>query len=142
MAGRRDEWTAREWRERLQRFRRSDLSVASFCEREGVSTSSFYVWKRRLKSDRTGSADGASGRRAACTGASRLTASARTSAKRTTEPLFVPVSFPSAAAPELRIELAGGAIVYLPAGAPSELVRTCIRAAAEPRSLSEETRGC
>jgi len=37
-----------EWRERLGRHRRSGLSVARFCEREGVSTASFYSWRKRL----------------------------------------------------------------------------------------------
>jgi len=35
------------WRERLQRFG-PDQSVAAFCANEGVSTASFYNWRRRL----------------------------------------------------------------------------------------------
>jgi hypothetical protein len=43
-----------EWRKRLQRHRRSGLTVARFCEREGVSTASFYSWRKRLGGARTG----------------------------------------------------------------------------------------
>ena len=36
------------WLERLNRQAASPLTVADFCEREGVSFPSFYQWKRRL----------------------------------------------------------------------------------------------
>jgi transposase len=44
-----DPATPRRWQQRLDRFRRSGLSVADFCDREGVSTASFYAWRRRLQ---------------------------------------------------------------------------------------------
>jgi len=37
-----------EWSERLARFQKSDLSVARFCQKEGVSQASFYQWKKKL----------------------------------------------------------------------------------------------
>ena len=37
-----------EWRARLERFELTELTVASFCRREGVSTASLYLWRRRL----------------------------------------------------------------------------------------------
>jgi hypothetical protein len=53
-AGRRpDPITHQRWQQRLQRFRDSGLSVADFCDREGVSTASFYAWRRRLRLDPT-----------------------------------------------------------------------------------------
>jgi hypothetical protein len=36
------------WRRRLRRQAVSGLSVPEFCAREGVSTASFYAWRRRL----------------------------------------------------------------------------------------------
>jgi hypothetical protein len=36
------------WRLRLKRQTTSGLSIAEFCEREGVSTASFYAWRRGL----------------------------------------------------------------------------------------------
>jgi hypothetical protein len=37
------------WLDRLNRFSQSSHSVASFCATEGISTASFYQWKRRLR---------------------------------------------------------------------------------------------
>ena len=36
------------WAERLTRFQQSGMSVARFCQAEGISQSSFYQWKRKL----------------------------------------------------------------------------------------------
>ena len=36
------------WITRLLRFKQGSFTVAEFCRREGVSTSSFYLWKQRL----------------------------------------------------------------------------------------------
>jgi hypothetical protein len=38
-----------EWTERLARFRNSKMSVAQFCDAEGVSSPSFYQWQRKLR---------------------------------------------------------------------------------------------
>jgi transposase len=38
------------WRRSLARWRRSELSIATFCQREGLTTWSFYWWRRRLES--------------------------------------------------------------------------------------------
>jgi hypothetical protein len=37
-----------EWRDRLRRFRRANLSVSEFCRREQVSVPSYYHWRRKL----------------------------------------------------------------------------------------------
>jgi hypothetical protein len=39
---------AQQWRQRLDRFDQSDLTIAEFCQAEGYSTGSFYQWRRRL----------------------------------------------------------------------------------------------
>jgi transposase-like protein len=36
------------WRRRVRRFGRSGMTVVRFCEQEGVSTASFYRWRKRL----------------------------------------------------------------------------------------------
>jgi hypothetical protein len=36
------------WRLRLRRRATGGLSIPEFCEREGVSTASFYAWRQRL----------------------------------------------------------------------------------------------
>jgi hypothetical protein len=38
-----------EWSERIRRRRVSGLSVAEFCEWEGVSVASFYNWQKKLQ---------------------------------------------------------------------------------------------
>jgi hypothetical protein len=38
----------RLWRQRFQRHLAGGLSITVFCAREGVSSTSFYYWKRRL----------------------------------------------------------------------------------------------
>jgi transposase len=43
-----DPATRQLWQQRLGRFTRSGLTVAAFCAREGISSASFYAWKRRL----------------------------------------------------------------------------------------------
>jgi hypothetical protein len=36
------------WRRRLRRQAARGLSIPEFCARQGVSTASFYAWRRRL----------------------------------------------------------------------------------------------
>lgn len=36
------------WRQRLARFAKSGLTVSRFCQKEGVSPPSFYLWRRKL----------------------------------------------------------------------------------------------
>lgn len=38
------------WRSVVSRFQESGLSVAQFCEREGIGAASFYHWRSRLSS--------------------------------------------------------------------------------------------
>ena len=42
-----------EWTARLQRFQQNPSSVEAFCRSEGVSSASFYLWKRRLAAEST-----------------------------------------------------------------------------------------
>src|SRR5487761_1359860 len=48
MARSADSVRRRLWQQRLQRFERGRLSVAAFCQAEGVSSASFYQWQRVL----------------------------------------------------------------------------------------------
>ncbi len=41
--------SAGSWRGMLTRFASSGLTVQAFCEREAVSTASFYRWRSRLQ---------------------------------------------------------------------------------------------
>lgn len=37
------------WRQRIERFDAADITVAKFCQSEGVSQPSFYQWKRTIR---------------------------------------------------------------------------------------------
>ena len=41
--------TVELWRQRLQRFDPAGMTVAQFCQLEGVSQASFYKWKKKLR---------------------------------------------------------------------------------------------
>ena len=47
-----------QWRERLKRQEESGLTIEAFCEKEGVSTSMFYRWRRHLQDSSTEPAAG------------------------------------------------------------------------------------
>jgi len=109
---------ARQWRDRLGRFEQAKLTVAEFCQLEGVSVASFYQWRRRLAGEPTGGQPEA----------------------------FVPVELPQAVSAmpghvdsgqgvELRIELPGGGLLRLVAEATDSqqcrLIKNVIRSIAE-----------
>ena len=37
-----------EWRERFERFKKSDVKLDEFCVSEGVTKANFYSWRRKL----------------------------------------------------------------------------------------------
>jgi len=37
------------WRQRIQEWRRSGLSVGAYCARAGVSEPTFYAWRRQVE---------------------------------------------------------------------------------------------
>ncbi len=48
MARRLDSKKGAEWRKRIERFTRSGMTVARFCDGERVSVASFYYWRKKL----------------------------------------------------------------------------------------------
>lgn len=46
----------RRWSRLIQLHEKSDLTIARFCDQHGVSTASFYQWRRKIRSapDRPG----------------------------------------------------------------------------------------
>lgn len=46
---RRERRGADGWREVLERFAQSGLTARAFCDREGISTASFYRWRSILE---------------------------------------------------------------------------------------------
>jgi len=88
------------WRRRVGRYGSSGLTVVRFCEKEGVSTASFYRWRNRLAEQElpTRNAD-----------AQRW---ATTDVEQT--PVFQPVRVRRAETP-ISIQLPGGVRVEVPA---------------------------
>jgi hypothetical protein len=44
---------AQEWRERLQDFAESEMTVQAWCNFNRVSLHQYYYWRRRLNTDKT-----------------------------------------------------------------------------------------
>ena len=102
------------WQERMDRYHRGQLSVTDFCQRERISTASFYQWRKKLDAS----------------------VAVATRQPRTAEPKFVPVVVtvhlrPAAAT----LRLPGGATIDLPASLEreqlAELFAACIAAGEE-----------
>ena len=103
----------RAWSERLRRFERCELTVAAFCEAEGVSTPSFYQWRRRL---------GARGRQT------------RPGETGMTRQAFVPlqIAAPAPAGGPVEIHLPNGARICLPSTDPQGIAAAIAAAAQAP----------
>jgi hypothetical protein len=98
----RDERKARQWRRWISPWRASGLTVRAFCARHGLSTASFYNWRRVLE------------RRAA------------------EEPAFVPVQVVADATPAqasaLEVVLVDGRIVRVAPGFDAATLRRLLAA--------------
>jgi len=111
MARQIDQELHESWRRRLERRQQGSLTVAQFCEREGVSAANFYVWKRRLRDGDAVQASSASTRRAI---SRPRNAHAASSTREQDRPFVqVPLTAPSAS-PWIEIVLDEGAVVRLP----------------------------
>ena len=110
------------WRRQIQRQEEGRLTVAEFCRRLGVSTVSFYAWKRRFREAPTDSP----------LVPERHSARPLLEANNASTPAFLPVSILDAGpAGQLEIELANACIVRLKGAVDPELLRAAIRAAGQ-----------
>jgi hypothetical protein len=108
------------WRRQIQRQKDGSLTVAEFCRRLGVSTVTFYAWKRRLReAPPTSPLD-----------PDRPSAQPMHEANGRSTPAFLPVSILNAGvAGQLEIELANACVVRTKGSVDPELLRIAIRAA-------------
>jgi transposase-like protein len=112
----RREW----WRRQIQRQDEGRLTVAEFCRRLGVSTVSFYAWKRRFREASPASP----------LGPERPSARPISEANGAPTPAFLPVSIRDAgAAGHLEIEMPNACVVRLKGTVDPELLRIAIHAA-------------
>ena len=100
-----------DWQERLERFQSSGLDVVVFCLMEGVSRSSFYRWKERLK-------DGIPESMVAAK-------EARDRAESAAGPSFMPITLKAS---PVEIELPNGGVIRLPLGVGQVVLLEAIRA--------------
>jgi hypothetical protein len=116
-----DRKTRRQWwRRQVERQEQSSFTVAEFCRRLGVSTVSFYAWKRRFREAPPVSHHQPE----------RPSARSMPEANGASTPAFLPVSILDAgAAGQLEIELANACIVRLKGAVDPELLRIAIRVA-------------
>jgi transposase-like protein len=111
----RREW----WRRQIQRQQDGSLSIAEFCRRLGVSTVTFYAWKRRFR-EAAPISPLIPGRPAA----------KPSTANGAPAPTFLPVSMLDAGSNgQLEIELANACVVRLKGAVDPALLRIAIRAA-------------
>ena len=121
----RREW----WRRQIQRRKGGGLSVAGLWRHFGVSTVTFYTWKRRFREAPP----------AVPLAPERPAARPMPEANGASTPAFLPVSILDAGATgQLEIELANVCIVRLNGAVDPELLRIGIRAAGR---LGGEGRG-
>jgi transposase-like protein len=121
----RREW----WRRQIQYQKQGSLSVAEFCRRLGVSTVSFYAWKRRFRE-----ASAASSLRS-----EKPTPQSTPTTNGVPTAAFLPVSILDAGATgQLEIALTNACVVRLSGAVDPELLRIAIRAAGR---LNSGTRG-
>ena len=112
----RREW----WRRQIQRQEDGGLTVAEFCRRLGVSTVTFYAWKRRLREAPP----------AVPLVPERPSARPLPEANGPSTPAFLPVSILDAGTVgQLEIELASACVVRLKGTVDPELLRIAIHAA-------------
>ena len=101
-----------DWQERLESFKASGLEVDVFCLKEGVSRSTFYRWRDRLR-------DGIPKTMVA-------EKEAREKAESAEGAAFVPISLKAS---PVEFELPNGGIVRLPLGVGQAVLVEVIRAA-------------
>lgn len=101
-----------DWQERLESFKASGLEIDVFCLQEGVSRSTFYRWRNRL---RDGVPESIVAEKEACDRAESAEGAA-----------FVPISLKAS---PVEIELPNGGVVRLPLGVGQAVLVEVIRAA-------------
>lgn len=164
--GRRDLGLEPQWRERMEQWRASGLSVREFCLRRGLVETAFYYWRRELgardvAAARVSSAKSAvqsltspspaTTRSASLSSPSPSPASRRTTGKSAL-PMFVPVTvLPDTVLPDavlasatlaVEVRCPSGHVVLLSAWAAVDLA--ALFAALEPRAslAREEAQPC
>jgi hypothetical protein len=121
------------WRQRLRDFSGSQVTVDEFCGQLGVTTATFYYWRKKVVE-----AGGSSGVLASSVSSSRKPGScsvSRRPRKQKTSGSFIPVRIePSmAAGGDVAIRLPSGAQMRIPVSAP-EVIAAVVAQVADLRA--------
>ena len=100
-----------DWQERMESFKSSGLDIEVYCLQEGVSRSTFYRWKDRLKD---GIPDSLLAEK-----------EARSRAESAEGTAFVPITLKAS---PVELELPNGGVVRLPLGVGQAVLVEAIRA--------------
>jgi len=122
--GERDRGKERFWREMVQRWRQSGVTIRDFCDAHGLSEPSFYGWRREIAKR-----DGQTGERSTRTSAR----SARRHASGL--PAFVPLRVtPTEPASALEVVVGAGHVVRVAPGFDAATLRSLLAVLAEAPS--------
>jgi hypothetical protein len=111
MAQKSNDQLRKTWRNRIDRQRQSGQTVIQFCQQEGVSTPSYYKWKRKLQAEQPAPQKKTTTRRKAKAPKRRPVKVAAPS----TSPPFVQLPLPAPpSCPWIEVVLSEGTIVRLP----------------------------
>jgi len=100
------------WRQRIERQRRSGLTVSEFCRQEEVSTASFYRWQQEGGADATITAAKRAPRRRSGKAAASL---AQPASPQRLDATFVQLPLPPAPTnPWIELMLTDGTLIRLP----------------------------
>ena len=118
------------WRRRMQRFSRSRLTVAEFCDREDVSVAAFYQWRRKLVA--LGQSSAATARAQSQGGLPAQVVSGAPNG-------FVPVRVWQS--PAIEVRLPNGVTLTLPVGDPEVLRQALLLVSQIPAPAHRVTEG-
>jgi hypothetical protein len=125
------------WQNRIDRQRRSGQTVIQFCQQEGVSTPSYYKWKRKLQTEQPAQQKKTTRRKAKAQKRRPVKVAASS-----TSPPFVQLPLPAPpSCPWIEVVLSEGTIVRIPQQNLAAL-KTVLGALGNstPPSAMEETR--
>ncbi len=105
----------RQWQRRLERYQTSELNLDVFCLQEGVSRSTFYRWKQRLRDGipQPLEADSSASQQPKSNGSLLLPIS-----------LFLPISLKTS---RVEIELPNGGVLRLPSDVSKDPLPAIVR---------------
>lgn len=132
--GERDRGKERFWREMVQRWQRSGVTIRDFCDAHGLSEPSFYGWRREI-AKRDEQASERPARRKSSGRAESANGSSRRDQYANGLPAFVPLQvMPAEPASVLEVVVGAGHVVRVAPGFDAPTLRSLLAVLAEAAS--------